>query len=253
MTSHEKAVNAINARLARLQANLGTAKEEPTQRFLFQSIVVLIGIAEALNDYIKRVGEYAQRRHRAVQQENETLGAQHAGLLQSGRQLLEQLKAAPTDRALRKEIELAQRKMEAIQKTVRRSANALQRELAPALAMIDQLSASAKRLAEAGQRDALSRALRTIVAETCEFYAHQVEGGAIDPAAWEKSATEALDPAADFHDTFARVGYHASLAIELVTLALAPQPPPSAGEATQRAGEAAAARLKEITARFSAA
>ena len=66
MTPHEKAVNAINARLERLQANLREAKVETAQGFLFQSIVVTIAIAEALNDYIKQVGEYARRRHGEV-------------------------------------------------------------------------------------------------------------------------------------------------------------------------------------------
>lgn len=255
MTPHQKAVNAINTRLERLQANLADARVETAQRFLFQSLVVTVGMGEALNDYITMVGQHAQRRHGIVKQANETLGAQHADLLKSGRELLEKLKANPTDRAIRKEIERAQQRMAAVQKSVRRGANALQRELAPSLAMIDQMAASVRRFSEADESDALKRLLKTIVGQVSELYAAQRTLPAkdvIDPVAWEKSAVSEIDQAADFYDAYARAGYQATLALELMTMALSENPPRTAEEATRRANEAAAVRVKEITARFTA-
>lgn len=258
MTPHEKAVNAINTRLERLQANLREAKVESAQRFLFQSIVVLIAVAEALNDYIKRVGEYAKRRHGEVKHTNEALDAQHAEWLKSGKELLEKLKANPTDRAIRKEIERAQESMAAIQKTMRRGANALQRDLAPSLATIDEMAVSVRRLSEADQSDALKRLLRSVVEQVKELYAAQPAlpalpaKDAIDAVAWEKSAVAEIDQAADFYDGYARAGYQVILAIEWMAMAVSENPPRAAEDATQRANEAVAARLKETAARLTA-
>jgi hypothetical protein len=255
MTPHEKAINAVNARLERLQANLRDAKVEAAQRFLFQSLVVTIGVAEALNDYVKMVGKYAGRRHGDVKQTNEALSAQHADLLKSGQELLEKLKANPTDRAIRKEIELAQQKMAAVQKTLRRGAHALQRELAPSLAMIDEMAVSLRRFSEAEQNDALKRVLRTIVGLVREFYRAMPAlptKDVVDAAAWEKSAGAEIDQAVDFYDAYARTGGQAILALELMTMAVSENPPRTTGEAAQRGNEAIGARLKEITARFAA-
>lgn len=255
MTPHEKALTAINARLERLQASLREAKVETAQRFLFQSLVVTLAFAEALNDYIKKIGEYAQRRHAALKQVNETLEAQHAAALKSGQDLLEKLKAAPTDRAIRKEIERVQQNMAAIQKTLRRGTNALQRELAPSLATIDLMSDSVRRLSEADQSDALKRLLGTIVGQVRELYATQPALPAkdvIDAAGWERSTAAEIDDAAGFHDAYARAGYQATLALEFMALAVSEDPPRTGEEATRRASDAAAQRLKEITARLTA-
>jgi hypothetical protein len=255
MTPHEKAVNAANARLERLQANLSAAKAESARQFLVQSLVVTVGVAEALNDYAEMVGAYAERRHANVKQANEPLGGQHADLLRSGKELLEKLKANPTDRSIHKEIELVQQKMAGLQKTLRRAANALQRELAPGLAMIDQMAVSVRRLVEADQSDALKRVLKTIVGQVRELYATQPELPAkdvIEAAAWEASILAEIEQAAGFYDAYARSGYQATLALELTTMAVSEAPPRTAEEATQRANEAAAARLKEITTRIAA-
>ena len=90
MTPHEKAVNALNLRLEQLQANLREANLESARPFLFQSLVGTIGVAEALNDYIKEVGTYARRRHAELKKTNDTLAARHADMLKSGNALLEQ-------------------------------------------------------------------------------------------------------------------------------------------------------------------
>src|SRR5688500_8705383 len=118
MTPIEKAENALNGRISQLQASLREAKSETAQRFLIQSLVVCIGIGEALTDYVRMIGEYAKGRHGELKQTHDTLTAQHAGLLKTGQELLERLKADPTDRALRKEIEAAQKSMAAIQKNL---------------------------------------------------------------------------------------------------------------------------------------
>jgi hypothetical protein len=255
MTPHEKAVGAINTRIERLQANLREANGETAQRFLFQSLVVTVGVAEALNDYIAMVGQYARRRHAELKQTNEALRAQHADLLKSGQEQLEKLKANPTDRAIRKEIEHTQQSMAAIQKNLRRAGNALQRELAPSLALIDPMAVNIRRLSEADQTDALKRLLKAIVGHVRELYAAQPALPAkdiIDAATWEKSLRAEIDQSAGFHDAYARAGYTATLALELMTMAVAENPPRSAEEASQRANESTAARIKAITARLTA-
>lgn len=252
MTPHEKAIHAINARLERLQVNLREAKGENAQRFMFQSLVATIASAEALNDYIKMVGKYAQRRHAELKQKNETLAAQHADLLKSGQDLLEKLKANPTDRALRKEIEVVQRNMETVQKDLRRGTNALQRELSPSLAMIDEMAVNIRRLCEAEHIDALKRQPKSFVDQVRELYAAQsaLPKGIIDAPAWEQAATTEIGAATEFYDAFARAAHQAIMALELMTLALSEEPPRSAEDATERTGAAVAGRLKDITNRF---
>lgn len=256
MTPHEKAVNAINARLERLQANLRESNVEAVQQFLFQSIVATVGVAEALNDYIKAVGAYAERRHREVRQTNERLTVQHAELLQSAKDMLEKLKANPTDRAVHKEIERAQQEMEAIQKAVRRGANVLQRETAPCLALIDEMAMSVRKLGEVDQRDALKRLLKAIVGQVREFY-HSLPGlpakDVIDAPTWEAATAAEMDQAVDFYDAYARAGFQATLALESIALAISENPPRTAAEAMQRGNEATVARLKQVAARIGAA
>jgi hypothetical protein len=196
MSPHEKAVNAINHRLERLQANLRDARTESAQQFLFQSLVVTLGLSETLSDYIRSVGQYAQRRHGAFKQTTATDGARHAALLQSGQEMLAQLKANPSDAALRKEIARAQQEMEAIQKELRRGAFSLQRELALSVALVDKLSESIRRFCEADDAEALRRPLKELIGCTRELYAGleptRPLKEIIDTTAWENSAVSVL-------------------------------------------------------------
>ncbi|PTY01235.1 hypothetical protein DB354_00340 [Opitutus sp. ER46] len=252
MTPHEKAVNAINARLERLQANLVEAKDENTQRMLFEAILVTIALAEGLNDYIAKVGAYAQRRHATVKEAHTALIAQHNTLLESGRALLEQYKANPADSSLRKEIDLAQQRMESIQTTVRRGANALQRELAPGIGLIDPLAGELRRFAEADQPETLKRLIPDVIEHVRELYsAHPLPAkGLIDAADWAKVVAAEFAQVTEFYDLYARAGYQIILAFELLALALADEPPQSAEETTRRANEALVARLKSTSARL---
>jgi hypothetical protein len=253
MTPAEKAIHAVNARIERLQARLREANAEPTRRFLFESVLVTIGIGEALTDYIKTVGDHARRRHGELKASNAALETQHAELLKSGQQLLEQLKANPTDRAIRKEIDGLQQGMATIQKNLRRGANALQRDVAPGLAKIDALAESVRKVSDAEQIDALKRVLKTIVQHVHELYVTQRTLPAkdtIDATAWEKSALTEIDRATDLHDAYARAGYQAILALEIMRLAMSETPPQTNQEATRRGNEAVTARIKQIAGRF---
>lgn len=253
MAPIEKAENALNRRIGRIQADLRATTSETAQHFLVQALVACAGIGEALSHYVRTIGEYAQARHGELKQTHATLTGQHADVLKSGNELLERLKANPTDRALRKEIEVAQKAMAAIQKTLRRGADSLQRELAPSMAMIDKLALSVRRLGEADQIDALKRVTRMVVEHAHELYRAQPglpAKGIIDAEAWEKSAVAEIQQAADFHEAYARAGYQVVLALELMTMAVSATPPRTAEEAIQRANEAVAARLKAITARL---
>ncbi len=256
MTPHEKAVNALNGCLERLQANLRKTSAETAQQFLVQAIVVTLGASEAMTDYIKTVGIHSQRRHGEFKQRSATVGERHAELLKSGKELLEQLKVTPTDKAIRKQIDAAQRDMARIQKDLRREAFALQRELALGVAMIDRVAESVRRFCEADRNEEMQRTLKELISHVRELYtgleATRHSKGIIDVAAWETSAASAIDQATDFYDAYARAGYQAMLALDVMTQAVTEKPPGTAEEATQRANESVAARLKEITARFAA-
>lgn len=253
MTPLEKAEAALNSRLERLQANLRETTSADARRFLFQSLVVCVGLGEALTDYLKTIGEYAQGRHGALKLGNEELISQHADLLKSGNELLERLQATPNDRVVRKEIELTQQAMAAIQKNLRRSANSLQRDLAPSMAVVDEIAVSVRRLAEADQKDGLKRAVGMIVGNARELYRTQPSLPAkdlIDAAAWENSAESAIEQAGDFHEAYARTGYQALLALNAMSMAVSQRPPETAEEMMRRATESVAAQLKAIAARF---
>lgn len=255
MAPTEKAEAALNARIERIQATLREAKSDHARQFLVQSLVACLGIGEGLGDYVKMIGQYARGRHGELKQAHDMLTAQHADALKAGQELLERFKANPTDQAIRKEIERAQKNMETIQKTLKRGANALQRDLAPSMAMIDQLALSIRRLAEADGIDAIKRATRMVIAHTGELYRTQPSLPAkniVDAASWEDSALSDIDRATDFHEAFARGAYQAMLALDLMTMAVSPTPPPTATEATTRATESVGARLKAITARLAA-
>jgi hypothetical protein len=218
--------------------------------------VVCVGLGEALTDYIKTIGQFAQERHGELKESHDTLQAQHADLLKSGQDLLEQLKANPTDRVIRKEIERAQQAMEGIQATLRRGANALQRDLAPSMGGMDELAETLRRLAEAEQLDALKRAIKSIVGHAHGLYRAQPKLPSreiIDAEVWQTLAVTEIEEVISFHEAFARAGYQALLALELMTMAVSPTPPASAEEATRRAIESVAHRLTAITARFATA
>lgn len=256
MTPIEKAENALNSRISQLQATLRETQSETAQQFLVQALVVSIGIGEALTHYVRMIGEYAKGRHGELKQTNDALTAQHADLLKEGQALLERLKAAPADAALRKEIEGAQKKMADIQKNLKRGANALQRETAPSIAMIDQLALGVRRLSEAGQIDALQRAIKLILGNAHDLYRAQPTLPArdiIDAATWEKTAASEIAQATDSHEAFARAGYQAMLALDVMAMAVSSTPPRTTAEALQRANESVATRVKAITARFATA
>jgi hypothetical protein len=253
MSPYEKAVAALNARLERLQASLAAATTEAARQTAFQSIIVTLGLGEALNDYLTQVRDFAQRRHAELKSTNESLTVRHAELLEGGKQLLEQLKANPTDREIRKQIDAAQQHMAAIQKMLRRGTNALQREVAPSVATIDTIEDTVRRFVEAGDREVLHRVLTGLVGQVRELYAtHPTVPAAdlIDGETWEKSIASELEQAAGPEDAYGRGGYQALLALELMALAVSAQPPGTAGEALTRGTEAVAGRLKTITERF---
>lgn len=253
MTPIEKAENALNRRLESLQAKLREAKSEVSRRFLFQSLVVSVGLGEALADYVKAIGQYAQGRHGELKQMQETLIAQHADLLKSGNELLERLKADPSDRVIRKEIERAQQAMAGIQKTLRRGADSLQRDVAPSMAIAEKLSLSLRRLGEAEQPETLQRAVKMILENVQELYREHPGLPAqdiIEAEAWEKSAASAIDQASDFYEAYARAGSQALLALDAMTMAVSPNPPSTAEDMTRRAHASVAARLQAIATRF---
>jgi hypothetical protein len=255
VTPIEKAETALNCRIERIQANLREARSEAERQIQFQSLIVAIGVGEVLKDYIKTIGEYARGRHAELKQANDSLTVRHAQVLQSGNELLERFKGNPRDPGLRKEIELAQREMAAIQKTLRRGADSLRRDVAPSLGMIDELALTARRFGEADGIDALKRTTKLFLGHVRQLYRTQPTLPAkdiIDAAAWEISALTEVDQAAEFHAAYARAGFQAILAVELMSMAVSPAPPATAEEATDRANRAAAARLTQIATRLSA-
>ena len=253
MTPIEKAENALNSRIERIQTTLAATSSDATRQFLTQALVVSIGIGEALAGYVKMIGQYAQSRHRELKPAHDALAAQHADLLRSGTELLERLKANPTDRTIRKEIEAAQKNMARIQKTLRRGANALQRDLTPSMAMIDVLATTVRRLADADQIDELKRAVKLMLGHARDLYlAHSPRPAKniVDAAAWETLALAEIDRATDSNEAYTRAGFQALLALDMMTMAVSPTPPNTAEEATRRAAESVGDRLKAITARF---
>lgn len=253
MNPTEKAEVALNTRLDRLQANLRDTSSDAARRFLFQSVVVCVGLGEALTDYIKTIGVYAQARYSQLKQTQTTLTVEHAALLASGNELLERWKANPSDRSLRQEIERAQRDMAAIQKTLRRGADSLQRDLAPSMSMVDELALSVRRFGEAGEREELKHVLGTIVEHVGELYRTQptlLSKNLIDTASWEKSAVSEIEATTDFYEAYASTGYQVVRAIEVMTLAVSPTPPVTADEISERANAAVATRLKAIAERL---
>lgn len=253
MTPTEKADAALNYRLERLQVNLRATTSESSRRFLAQSIVVCIGLGEAMTDYVKMIGTFAQGRYSEIKQTHTALTAQHAELMKLGSELLERLKADPTDRVIRQEIDRAQQAMESIQKTLRRGADSLQRDLAPSMGLVDKIALSVKRFAEATDPAELKRAMGMLVSHVDELYLSHPGLPAkniIDAAAWEKSAAAEIEQASDFFEAFALTGYQALRALAVMTMAVSPTPPADADEAARHANESVATRLKEITVRF---
>jgi hypothetical protein len=255
MTPIEKAETALNSRIERIQANLAAASTEGEQQLQFQSLIVCVGIGEALRDYVKTIGDFARGRHAELKQAHDSLTARHARVLQSGNELLERFKANPADQALRKEIDLAQKDMANIQKTLRHGADSLRRDVGPSMGMIDELALTVRRFAEADQLEGMKRITKSFLGHAHELYRTQPtlpSKDIIDAVAWENSALTEVDQAADFHEAYARAGFQAIIAIEVMTMAVSSQPPEDAAEAAARANEAAASRLKQIATRLAA-
>ena len=253
MTPLEKAEAALNSRIERIQTTLNDTPSEAIRPFLFQSLVVCAGIGEALGGYVKAVQSYANNRYGEIKETQAKLSAEHAGLLSSGNDLLERLRANPADRSLLKQIEQAQKNMAAIQKTLRRGTDAFQRDLAPALGIMDKLALNIRRLAEADGIDALKRIATSLFEQVGELYSELPRLPSrhlIDPAALEKTAMAEISQGADFHDRFARVGYQMIFAIELMTQAVSPTPPQTPEETIQRAQAAGTDRVNTIAARL---
>jgi len=255
MNPTEKADIALNTRLDRLQANLRETSSDTARRFLFQSLVVCVGLGEALTDYVKTIGEYAQARYGQLKQTHTALSAEHAALLTSGNELLERLKANPGDPTVRHAIERAQRDMAAIQKNLRRGADSLQRDLAPSMAMVDELALTVRRFGEAGEREELKRVLESVVEHVRELYRTQPSlpsKNLIDTASWGKSAVSEMEQTTDFYEAYASAGYQVVRAMEVMTIAVSPTPPATADEISARANAAVATRLKAIAERLAA-
>jgi hypothetical protein len=253
MNPIEKAEVALNARLDRLQTNLRQTSSDATRRLLFQSLVVCVGLGEVLTDYVKAIGVYAQARYSQLKQTQTTLTAEHDALLASGNELLERYKANPTDRILRQEIERAQRDMAGIQKTLRRGADSLQRDLAPSMAKVDELALSARRFGEAGERDELKRVLAAVFEQVRELYRTQPDlpsKNLIDTESWKNSAMAEIEQTTDFYEAYANTGYQIVRAIEVMTLAVSQTPPTSGEEISARANAAVATRLKAVAERL---
>jgi len=217
--------------------------------------VVCVGLGEALTDYVKTIGAYAQARYAKLKETHTTLTNEHAALLASGTEMLERLKANPSDRDVRNEIERAQRDMAAIQKTLRRGADSLQRDLAPSMAMVDQLALTVRRIGEASEREELKRVLETVVEHVHELYRTQPDLPSktlIDTAAWGQSAVSEMEQATDFYEAYASAGYQVVRAIEVMAMAVSETPPTSADEISTRANAAVATRLKTIAERLAA-
>lgn len=256
MNATEKAEVALNSRLDRLQANLRETSSDTARQFLFQSLVICVGLGEALTDYVKQISEFAQTRYSQLKQTQTTLTAEHAALLTSGNELLERLKTNPGDLGILQKIEGAKRDMAAIQKTLRRGADSLQRDLAPSMAMVEELAVTVRRFGEAGERDELKRVLETVVEHVGELYRKQPDLPAknlIDTAAWGKSAVSEMEQTSDFYEAYANAGYQLVRAIEVMTLAVSQTPPATADEISARANAAVATRLKTIAERLAGA
>lgn len=249
----EKTEAALNQRIASIQAQLRTTQSETAQKSLFQALLVCLAVSEALTDFMRSVGEYARNRHSDLKRAEADLTARHAALLDSGGRLLEQLKANPANQALRKEIDRTQRDMEAIEKTLRRSTNAFQADVAPGMRMIEEVAVTIRRFSEADQIGSLKRVVKLMVGHAYELYRSQPgvpAKGIVDAVVWEKAAVAGVDEATEFQAAFAHAGYQVLLTLEVMGMALIPGPPQTTDEATRRATEAIAVRMKTVASRL---
>jgi hypothetical protein len=253
MTPMEKAERALNDRIARLQVRLHETPSDTARRHLIQAVVVCVALSEGISDYVRTVQQYAQTRYGELKEEQAALTTRHAGLLDAGKELLEQLKADPADPTVRREIEEAQRAMATIQKTLRKSAETLQREVSPSIRRVDEIAEAVSRLCRAEERNELGRPLRLMISQVQALYRGHPNlpaKGIIDAQAWEASALASIQEATEFDDAHARAGFQVLVALEVMTLAVSPAPPETAEDATRRANEAVAQRIGRITARL---
>lgn len=255
MALMEQAEKALNARIQDFQTKLQAADAGPLRDSLVQAIVVYAGIGEAISAYVQSINQYATARFGELKTAQGTLTTEHAELLKSGHALLEELKLRPTDRALRKEIERTQRKMETLQKTLRRGADALQREISPGVRSLDELAAALRQLAEAEDTAKLRRAVHSMLAVARDRYHsgdHPPGNGVSPVAAWERGAVEAVENATNFYAAHARAGTHAILVTELLSAAMRVTPPETLDAGLQEAHAAVARRLAAVAERFRA-
>lgn len=253
MTPMEKAEHALNERIAHLQVRLNEAQSDTARHHLIQAVVVCVALSEGITDYVRNVQQYAQSRYGELKEKQAALTSHHAELLTAGKGLLEQLKADPADRNVRREIEQAQRAMAAIQKTLRKSADTLQRELSPSLRRVDEIAETVGRLCRAEDKSELGRSIRLMIGEVLALYRGHPNlpaKGVIDASAWETSALSSVEETTEFDDAHARAGFQILVALQVMTLAVSPAPPLTAEDATQRANEAVAQRIQRITARL---
>jgi hypothetical protein len=99
----------------------------------------------------------------------------------------------------------------------------------------------------------MQRVIKQLIGHARELYlAHPTlpDKDLINAEAWETTAVSEIDQATDFYEAYARAGYQAMLALDVMTMAVSPAPPQTAQEAIQRAGASVVARVKAITARF---
>ena len=89
------------------------------------------------------------------------------------------------------------------------------------------------------------------LAEQSNTRLRRVRVGHVPDSDVDIAATE-IDQANDFYEAYALTGYQVLRALAVMTMAVSPAPPQTAEEATRRANESVAERLKVITVRFGA-
>ncbi len=253
MSPIEKAEQALNAQIEQVQARLKAASLTQPRPDLVQGVLVWAGLGETITQYVASIGEYARKRHGELKQIQLSLTVQHDELLKSGNEMLVRLKDDPSDRVVQKAIGEAQRAMETIQKTLRRGAATLQKEVNPCIRSIDTVAENIYRLCESKDRDRMKRWTKAIVREPEELYrAHPAlpAKAMIDTASWERSAAIAIDEAPTFFEAQARAAFQAMIALEIMILGISMEPPRSPGEATERANAGVSLRLKKIMQRL---
>jgi hypothetical protein len=253
MTPIEKAERALNLKIEEMQARIQAAGSDKPRPDLVQGLLIWASLGETITEYVGAISNYAKLRHAELKEKQVTLIAEHDNFLKSGQEQLERLKGNPADSAIRQEIKQTQRSMEAIQKTLRRGAATLQSEVNPSIRILDTLADHIRRLCESEDKAEIKRWTKAIVQQPEELYrAHPAlpTKGIIDTSSWEKSASNAIDEAGDFLEAQSRAGFQSMLALEIMIMAISPNPPESSEESTERANAAVALRTNKLMARL---